>query len=93
VVELFEARKPRETAIISEIDGVVRFGEVSKGHRKYPYKLILSFRQRKLPAPAPDKRTQSIRPPLQLEVEECSTSQRGTPAASVEWPAAGRYNT
>jgi DNA-directed RNA polymerase subunit beta' len=29
VVELFEARKPRETAIISEIDGVVRFGEVS----------------------------------------------------------------
>jgi DNA-directed RNA polymerase subunit beta' len=31
VVELFEARKPRETAIISEIDGVVRFGEVSQG--------------------------------------------------------------
>ncbi|HZD44563.1 MAG TPA: DNA-directed RNA polymerase subunit beta', partial [Acidobacteriaceae bacterium] len=34
VVELFEARKPRETAIISEIDGVVRFGEVTKGQRK-----------------------------------------------------------
>jgi DNA-directed RNA polymerase subunit beta' len=34
VVELFEARKPRETAIISEIDGVVRFGDVSKGQRK-----------------------------------------------------------
>ena len=34
VVELFEARKPRETAIISEIDGVVRFGEVAKGQRK-----------------------------------------------------------
>ncbi len=34
VVELFEARKPRETAIISEIDGVVRFGEVVKGQRK-----------------------------------------------------------
>jgi DNA-directed RNA polymerase subunit beta' len=34
VVELFEARKPRETAIISEIDGVVRFGEVQKGQRK-----------------------------------------------------------
>ena len=31
VVELFEARKPRETAIISEIDGVVRFGEVQQG--------------------------------------------------------------
>jgi DNA-directed RNA polymerase subunit beta' len=34
VVELFEARKPRETAIISEIEGTVRFGEVSKGQRK-----------------------------------------------------------
>ena len=31
VQELFEARKPRETAIISEVDGVVRFGEVSQG--------------------------------------------------------------
>src|SRR5512145_456057 len=34
VVELFEARRPRETAIISEINGVVRFGEVAKGMRK-----------------------------------------------------------
>jgi DNA-directed RNA polymerase subunit beta' len=34
VVELFEARKPRETAIIAEIDGVVRYGELVKGQRK-----------------------------------------------------------
>jgi DNA-directed RNA polymerase subunit beta' len=34
VVELFEARKPRETAVISEIDGVVRYGGVVKGQRK-----------------------------------------------------------
>ncbi|MBV8515867.1 MAG: DNA-directed RNA polymerase subunit beta', partial [Acidobacteria bacterium] len=34
VQELFEARKPHETAVISEIDGVVKFGEVSKGQRK-----------------------------------------------------------
>src|SRR5256885_2107437 len=34
VVELFEARKPRETAVISEIDGAVRFGEIVKGMRK-----------------------------------------------------------
>jgi DNA-directed RNA polymerase subunit beta' len=34
VVELFEARKPRETAVISEIDGTVRFGEIAKGMRK-----------------------------------------------------------
>src|SRR5437763_9963639 len=34
VVQLVEARKPRETAIISEIDGSVKFGEVAKGQRK-----------------------------------------------------------
>jgi len=34
VVELFEARKPRETAVISEINGRVKYGEVSKGTRK-----------------------------------------------------------
>ncbi len=34
VVELFEARKPRETAIIAEINGVVKYGEVAKGMRK-----------------------------------------------------------
>src|SRR5450755_553027 len=34
VVELFEARKPRETAIIAEINGVIKYGEVAKGMRK-----------------------------------------------------------
>jgi len=34
VVELFEARKPHETAVISEIDGTVKFGEIAKGQRK-----------------------------------------------------------
>ncbi|HZT74969.1 MAG TPA: DNA-directed RNA polymerase subunit beta' [Terriglobales bacterium] len=34
VVELFEARKPRETAVISEIDGVVKYGDVAKNQRK-----------------------------------------------------------
>ena len=34
VVELFEARKPRETAVISEIDGLVRHGGIVKGQRK-----------------------------------------------------------
>jgi DNA-directed RNA polymerase subunit beta' len=34
VVELFETRKPRDPAVISEIDGVVRYGEISKGMRK-----------------------------------------------------------
>jgi DNA-directed RNA polymerase subunit beta' len=34
VVELFEARKPRETAIMAEINGTVKYGEVTKGQRK-----------------------------------------------------------
>jgi DNA-directed RNA polymerase subunit beta' len=34
VVELFEARRPKETAVISEIDGQVRYGEIVKGQRK-----------------------------------------------------------
>ncbi len=34
VAELFEARKPKECAVISEIDGVVSFGKDTKGKRK-----------------------------------------------------------
>ena len=34
VVELLEARKPKETAVITEIDGVVRYGGISRGQRK-----------------------------------------------------------
>jgi DNA-directed RNA polymerase subunit beta' len=34
VAELFEARKPKEHAIISEIDGVISFGKATKGKRK-----------------------------------------------------------
>jgi len=34
VVELFEARSPKEPAIISEIDGTVHLGDIQKGMRK-----------------------------------------------------------
>jgi DNA-directed RNA polymerase subunit beta' len=34
VAELFEARKPKEQAIISEIDGIVKFGGFQRGARK-----------------------------------------------------------
>jgi DNA-directed RNA polymerase subunit beta' len=34
VVELFEARRPRDPAVMSEIDGVVKHGPVVKGQRK-----------------------------------------------------------
>ena len=34
VVELFEARKPKATAVITETDGVVHYGGISRGQRK-----------------------------------------------------------
>jgi DNA-directed RNA polymerase subunit beta' len=34
VAELFEVRKPKEAAVVSEIDGIVEFGSVTKGMRK-----------------------------------------------------------
>jgi DNA-directed RNA polymerase subunit beta' len=34
VSELFEARKPKDAAVISEIDGVVKLGKVSRGMKK-----------------------------------------------------------
>ena len=34
VVELFEARRPKEPAVITEIDGQMRYGDVAKQHRK-----------------------------------------------------------
>jgi DNA-directed RNA polymerase subunit beta' len=34
VAELFEARKPKEFSVISEIDGIVSFGKDTKGKRK-----------------------------------------------------------
>ncbi|MBL8180172.1 MAG: DNA-directed RNA polymerase subunit beta' [Blastocatellia bacterium] len=34
VVELFEARRPGETAVMSEINGTIAFGPISKGKRK-----------------------------------------------------------
>ena len=34
VTELFEARKPSDPAVVSEIDGIVKFGETKRGVRK-----------------------------------------------------------
>jgi DNA-directed RNA polymerase subunit beta' len=34
VVELFEARRPKEPAVITEIDGAVKYGDIAKQHRK-----------------------------------------------------------
>jgi DNA-directed RNA polymerase subunit beta' len=34
VVELFEARRPKEPAVITEIDGTIKYGDVQKQYRK-----------------------------------------------------------
>ena len=34
VAELFEARRPKDPATISEVDGVVKFGEIKRGKRE-----------------------------------------------------------
>ena len=34
VVELFEARKPKDPAVIAEVDGVINYGGIAKGMRK-----------------------------------------------------------
>ncbi len=34
VVELFEARKPKDPAVVAEVDGVISFGEDSRGKRR-----------------------------------------------------------
>ncbi len=34
IVELFEARKPKETAVITEIDGIVKYAGLVRGQRK-----------------------------------------------------------
>ena len=41
VAELFEARRPKDPATISEIDGVVKFGEIKRGKREiYVYPVV-----------------------------------------------------
>jgi DNA-directed RNA polymerase subunit beta' len=40
VAELFEARRPKDPATISEVDGIVKFGEIKRGKREiyvYPH--------------------------------------------------------
>ncbi|MCX7726560.1 MAG: hypothetical protein N2053_06895, partial [Chitinispirillaceae bacterium] len=34
VAELFEARRPKDAAVISEVDGYVEFGDIERGNRK-----------------------------------------------------------
>jgi DNA-directed RNA polymerase subunit beta' len=68
VVELFEARKPRETAIMTEIDGYVRFGPITKGQRR----IIIE-------APDGERREYSIPRGVHLSVREGDFVKAGEP--------------
>ena len=69
VVELFEARKPRETAVISEIDGVVKYGGIVKGHRK----IIV------VPDDAGEPREYSLPQGVHINVQEGERVRAGEP--------------
>ena len=44
VVDLFEARHPKDPAVMAEVDGTVHYGEISKGTRKVEPATPLTFR-------------------------------------------------
>jgi DNA-directed RNA polymerase subunit beta' len=68
VVELFEARKPRETAVMTEIDGAVHFGPVVKGLRR----IVIE-------APDGEKREYSIPRGVHVNVQEGDVVKAGEP--------------
>jgi DNA-directed RNA polymerase subunit beta' len=68
VVELFEARRPRETAVMTEIDGAVKFGPITKGQRR----VIVE-------APDGEKREYSIPRGVHINVQENDWVKAGEP--------------
>jgi DNA-directed RNA polymerase subunit beta' len=68
VVELFEARKPKETAVMTEIDGIIKFGPITKGQRK----VIVE-------AADGEKREYSIPRGVHINVQEGDTVRAGEP--------------
>ncbi|HKS43446.1 MAG TPA: DNA-directed RNA polymerase subunit beta' [Blastocatellia bacterium] len=68
VVELFEARKPRETAVMTEIDGTIKFGPITKGLRR----VIVE-------APDGEKREYSIPRGVHINVQESDLVKAGEP--------------
>jgi DNA-directed RNA polymerase subunit beta' len=68
VVELFEARKPKEPAIITEIDGMLHYGEVAKGMRTVT-----------VSSDSGEEREYSIPKGLHLNVQEGERVRAGEP--------------
>ena len=70
VVELFEARKPRDPAVISEIDGVVKYGPTVKGLRK----ILIAPDE-----PGAEEREYSVPRGVHVNVQEGEHVQAGDP--------------
>ncbi|MFL6212747.1 MAG: DNA-directed RNA polymerase subunit beta', partial [Blastocatellia bacterium] len=68
VVELFEARKPRETAVMTEIDGTIKFGAIAKGQRKVIVEAVDG-----------EKREYSIPRGTHINVQESDVVRAGEP--------------
>src|SRR5215467_3119153 len=68
VVELLEARKPRETAVMTEIDGTIKFGAIAKGLRRVV-----------IEAPDGEKREYSIPRGVHINVQEGDYVKAGEP--------------
>ena len=68
VVELFEARKPKEPAVMTEIDGKVRYGDMKKGYRE----IIVE-------APDGDQRTYQVPRGVHIKVREDDSVKAGFP--------------
>jgi DNA-directed RNA polymerase subunit beta' len=68
VVELFEARKPKETAVMTEIDGTVTFGQIVKGQRRIIVEAVDA-----------EKREYSIPRGVHVNVQEGDVVKAGEP--------------
>jgi len=68
VVELFEARNPKEPAVITEIDGIVKYGGIKKGQRKI---YVLSE--------SGDRKEYSLPKGMHINVQESERVKAGEP--------------
>ena len=87
VAELFEARKPKDHAIIAEIDGIVSFGKDTKGKRKLLITPEVNGEQRRESGEGvPDRQDQAHHRALRRprEGRRGADGRRGEPARHLE---------
>jgi len=70
VAELFEARKPKDPATVSEIDGIVRFGEIKRGKREIFIRPLTTQKGSEVPDESAEEKTYEIGAGKHLRVHE-----------------------